>query len=184
MIEDENLKYFITEDIFLVNDPAVEDEKVSKPAVIAKEETSASEVEILVEKDAEVITPKTESLVTQETEKSSLQPQEMIHELVVLVLPMNSQDKELLNNLLIAINKSFSDIKLIDSFSDFKENFKILLSFGYQAELQHSLNKSLLEYTPHKIGENQILISKPLSALHGSKDQKTKLWKCLKELFL
>lgn len=184
MIEDENLQYFITEDLFLVNEPAMEYEQASAPEVIAKEEGTAPVVEIPVEKESVVIAPKSEASVTPEPKKPAPQPQETIHELMVLVLPMNNQDKELLNNLLKAINKSNADIKLIDSFSDFKENFKILLSFGYLNELKHQMDGSITPFSWFKKGTHEILISAPLSSLHNNIADKTALWNCLKARFV
>ncbi len=184
MIEDENLQYFITEDLFLVNEPAMEYEQASAPVVIAKEEVTAPVAEMLVQNEAEVVAPKSESPITTEPEKSASQPQETIHELVVLVLPMNNQDKELLNNLLKAINKSNADIKLIDSFSDFKENFKILLSFGYLNELKHQMDGSITPFSWFKKGTHEILISAPLSSLHNNIADKAALWNCLKARFV
>lgn len=184
MIEDQNLQYFITEDLFLVNEPAMENKPISAPVIITKEVASVPVVEIPVEKEAVVVAPKTEPSVTADPEKSVLQPQETIHDLVVLVLPMNSQDKELLSNLLKAINKSEANIKLINSFSDFKENFKTLLSFGYLNELKHQMDSSITPYSWFKKGTHQILVSAPLSSLHNNKADKTALWNCLKAKFI
>jgi hypothetical protein len=177
MIEDENLKYFITEDIFILNEPAPEYEN-SKTPLIEKEEMvmeTKPEITVHVEMESKIESPVIPPI--------SAEPEE-IHDLIVLVLPMNSKDKELLINLLKAIQKIEADVKLINSFSDFKGNFKKLLSFGYLNELKHQLDASMEPYQCINNKEQEVLIASPLSALHDNKAEKTALWNCLQKMFL
>ena len=106
------------------------------------------------------------------------------HDIVVMVLPMNSKDKELLLNLLKAINKTEKDIHLINSFSDLNVGYKMLLSFGYLNELKYKLDTPLENYKCFTHASGQILIASPLSALHDNRAEKGALWKCLQEMFL
>ncbi|WP_258104067.1 hypothetical protein [Marinoscillum sp. MHG1-6] len=170
MIEDQNLKHFITESIFVL------DESQAEP----KEEPPAQKEEVVpVQPQAKVEAPKIP--VAKEPEPT---PQPEIHELVVLVFPMNSKDEQLLQNLLKAINKKRDDIKLINSFSELDANFKKLLSFGYHNELKAKLQVELAEYSPAEWKSKEILISKPLSSLHDNNVEKGKLWKALQQVFL
>lgn len=182
MIEDENLHRFFTEEIFVLGDEA-EPEQTARtqekteqelapaptPAAELEKETLAAPLPSKVEEPAPVI------------EKPA--PVEL-HDLIVLVLPMNTQDKELLQNLLKAIKKTEADIKLISSYSEFRGNCKKLLSFGYLNELKHQIDSSLKPYKCIKKSDMEILISAPLSALHNDKAAKGTLWKCLQEMFL
>jgi DNA polymerase III psi subunit len=180
MIEDENLHHFISEDIFVLNDE--EQEMATPVGVNPVIETPTIPPVEEVQKTAPVIP---ETHVVEEPVPVIEKPTAaQVHELIVLVLPMNAQDKELLQNLLKAIKKTEADIKLINSYADFKGNCKKLLSFGYLNELKHQIDDSLEPYKVIKNQDKEMLISTPLSALHNNKPAKGALWKCLQEMFL
>lgn len=169
MIENENLKFFITEEIFILDENKVAgdgEEKIATPtpSVVKPANTDHSK------------SPTIDRIVKEK------EPQP-IDDLVILVLPMNNQDKELLVNLLKAIEKTETDVKLIDSFSQYNTNFKKLISFGYLNELKHQLDDSLVEFKPFEIDGKQILIAPALSALHNNVSNKKALWECLKGIF-
>lgn len=171
MIEPENLKYLITEEIYIL-DEKINDYTNQNESVLTVEEPITKKQKT----EAETLPLKDETAIESKPEQ--------IDELVILVLPMNSQDKELLNNLLKAIKKTESDIKLINTFSEFKNNFKTLVSFGYLNELKHQLDESLTTYKTATLDDKRILISSPLSTLHNNNLEKGTLWKCLQEVFL
>lgn len=169
MIEENNLKHFIDEDIFILKE---------KPQPYSASPPEESKVEEPVEV-IETPKPQLTSVVP------AVETIEEIHDLMVLVLPMNSADKELLIKLLKAIHKSEAEIKLLDSFSDFNgKKFKRLLSFGYLNELRHQVDTSLENYKTLKKGDQEILIASPISSLHTNTSEKTQLWKSLQEMFL
>lgn len=184
-MEDINLNHFITEDLYLVAVDATtsqEDTPVSKdyatpePIVeTAKEPVTTPVAEPKMATPSLPSTPKTPSISV---------PKTVSHDIVVMVLPMNSKDKELLINLLKAIGKTEKDVHLINSFSQLNMEYKKLLSFGYLNELRYKLDLPLENYkkTTHETGE--ILIASPLSSLHDNRAEKGALWKCLQEMFL
>jgi DNA polymerase III psi subunit len=199
MIEDENLKYFIQEDIYLLAEdqlattaskvaekvavaPAVpiETKPMAETPKITKAETAPAPIEPIA--DVPKI-PATPSIATPKMPQALAAPV-MVHELVVLVLPMNNKDKELLKNLLLAIKKSEKDVHLINSFSELKVEYKKLISFGYLNELKYKLDLPLENYKWAAHQSSEILIASPLSALHDNRAEKTALWKCLQEKFL
>lgn len=182
MIEDENLRYFITEDLYMVEEDAVKTKQTPSVQTPTSSEPTADQV---ADSPAPYIANPAASspLSTLKTPSISVTPQ-VTYDTVVMVLPMNSKDKELLNNLMKAIQKSPKDVHLLDSFSSLNVGYKRLLSFGYLNELKYKLGLPLENYTIYKHGESQILLSSPLSALHDNKAEKSALWKCLQEMFL
>ncbi|MFY0598547.1 MAG: DNA polymerase III subunit psi [Cyclobacteriaceae bacterium] len=169
MIEEENLMHFISEEIFILEE---------KTKVYPADTNESSQVE---EPSAPLTQGKEEVLIKSDKEDI----QENIYDIVVLVLPMNSKDRELLEKLLKAIKKTEADIKLVDSFSEFKNNFKQLLSFGYLNELKHQVDGTLENYKVSDVdGGKKVLVSAPLSTLHDNNAEKGALWKCLQEMFL
>ncbi|MEP0369186.1 MAG: hypothetical protein ABJN36_00560 [Cyclobacteriaceae bacterium] len=178
MIEDENLHRLFTEEIYVLDEAEKAAPIAEKPA---QEKVTAPVVEEPVNEAPEAPAPAKAEEPAPTMQKPA--PVE-IHDLIVLVLPMNAQDKELLHNLLKAIKKTEADIKLISSYSEFKDNCKKLLSFGYLNELKHQIDGSLETYKVMKLDDKEMLISAPLSALHNDKSAKGALWKCLQEMFL
>ncbi len=188
MIEDANLKHFITEDLFLL----AEDIEDSKSAVSTKEYDSPEPKPETVKEPApaaaSIATPKLAAPNLTNTTKtpsiSTPKPAAVTHEIVVMVLPMNSKDKELLTNLLKAIDKTEKDVHLINSFSELNVGYKKLLSFGYLNELKYKLDLPLESYKKTKHENGEVLVASPLSSLHDNRAEKAALWKCLQEMFL
>lgn len=175
MTEDNELKYFITESLFLVNEPGLVAEKKTVPA--------ESPIQKETEPSPAKATELTPTIPKVNQPEAPAAPKE-VHELMVLVFPMNSQDEELLNNLLKAIKKTRADIKLINSFSDFDTNFEKLLSFGYLNELKAKVDTGITEFVNTSWDNKNVLVSLPLSALHNNNTDKGRLWKALQEKFL
>ncbi|MEP4598917.1 MAG: hypothetical protein ABJZ92_22110, partial [Cyclobacteriaceae bacterium] len=114
MIEDENLHRLFTEEIYVLDEAEKAAPIAEKPA---QEKVTAPVVEEPVNEAPEAPAPAKAEEPAPTMQKPA--PVE-IHDLIVLVLPMNAQDKELLHNLLKAIKKTEADIKLISSYSEFK----------------------------------------------------------------
>lgn len=155
MIEPENLKYFINEEIFLVKD--------------IKRSVTSNEME-----------PPTIEKVSEEKIEYSKE----VHDLMVWTEKLADQDYELLKKMLGAIKLDPESIHLIQEESHFTPQFKVLLCFGNASLLSSRLNQQIPLNKLISMDGKKILASYPLAQLHGDVEKKTALWNSLKALFL
>ncbi len=167
-IDEDHLPFFITEEIYLVNETETLEED--------KQEQNEPEAEAAVAKEPE---PTYASPVTE-------QPTEIpkTHELAIWSPPLTAQDKELLVKILAAIKKDFNAAHLMQGINGYEPHFKTLLCFGYQKELEMKIGKSVLMYDPTEIADKDILVSVAPADLHGDPAQKKRLWEALQKMFL
>ena len=164
MIEGNNLKYLINEEIFIIDDknyPSIgttpQQVEESKPQFIKTEETRPA---------------------IQTDEKTT------VVELAVWTAPLTADDQTLLEKMLTAVAIDFKDISLLNGSDGYNHNYRKLLCFGFQEELSKKINKDISIYEPTQVEGRNILCAPPLSVLHNNQDEKRKLWTALQKFFL
>lgn len=163
-MEDQYLPFFITEDVFILNEP----------------NESASASGIITEKTARKET-KTEVV----EEPSAIPPTPLeIHELAIWTPPLTKADRELLTNILKAIKKDFSTIFLMEGINSYQPNYHQLLCFGYHQELELKLGSRIDMYQPVTAANQKVLASVAPENLQTDKNQKALLWEALQKMFL
>lgn len=176
MTEDNYLRYFITEDIFIVkndnNEPEVQDPADEKPSA------PAQEAPVLQQKVEEPAPP----VVTPTTPKPEAPAS--IHELAIWTPPLTSTDRELLVKILGAIKKDFNKAHLMEGINSYSPHYKTLLCFGYDKELELKLGTNLALYVPTDHASQQILCSVSPADLQADATQKKHLWEALQKMFL
>ena len=154
MIDSDNLKHLINEEIYLINKPIYKEKE--EPITQVKEPESSNRP------------------IADETQ----------YDLVVWTTPLSENDKELLSKMLNAINFSIDDTKVIEGVDSFTSNYKKLLCFGYSKELGEHLNKSIEEFKLLETEQKSVLCAPALSQFHSNNEFKKKLWDALKLAFL
>lgn len=154
MIEQGNLRYFITEEIFLVND--------------------GQEVDDVQEKEIQL---------DPEPAKPVASAPPKIHDVVVWTHELTDKDQALLVKMLEAVKLDFDKVHLIHQEQEYTDNFKILLSFGHTNFLAEKVEKEIILNDPIQSAGKSILVSYPISSLHEDVKKKGALWNGLKKLF-
>jgi|GEM_PF-1827603 len=174
-MEDEYLPFFITEDLYLLDEIIPESVKETPPAPVVEEkvETPAAVVEEKVETPATVV----------EEPPTAIVPP-TVHDLAIWSPPLTAQDKELLVKILAAINEDFEMANLMEGINAYEPHYHKLLCFGYQKELELKLGTAVASYQPTKVSDRQILVSAAPADLHADKNEKGRLWTALQEMFL
>ena len=168
-MDDNYLPLFITEPIYLVDEP-----NSSAPEVQSSVETKdnpASKVE----------EPAPQPIVSIPKPK----PEEpKTHELAIWTPPLTSQDKELLIKILQAIKKDFHTAHVMEGIASYSPHYKNLLCFGYGKELELKVGEQISLYEPTNHASQQILTSVSPADLQGDPTQKKRLWEALQKMFL
>lgn len=162
MIDDQFLPYFITEEIYSVKE---------SPTPTKTPETAPSE-------------PTAEAVIPLQTTEIAPPPEEKVHELAIWTPPLTAADKVLVSNILKAIDKDLPSAYLMEGINSYKPQFKTLLCFGYQKELELKSGKSVPLYTPVTIDQRTFLTAASPADLQEDKKQKALLWEALQKLFL
>ena len=152
-MSDDFLPYFITEDLYLIKE------------TVQVEKSSPS---------ASATTPQAETDVREVAEAPQLIAPKEHYDIIVVTGAINEQDKVLLTKVLEAVAINITDAKLIAEAPNPTVSFAKMLVFNE--------GPSQL-YTPSKTEQGEVLYSKPLSALHASREDKLQLWNALKSWF-
>ena len=105
---------------------------------------------------------------------------------------VNSEEMEVLNNLLIACKMTMEDISLVNFYSSPHLNYEILteqfkakyiLLFGITCS-QLGLPFNIPDFQVQKFQDQIYLFNPPFSDLITNKNSKIALWNCLKKMFL
>ncbi|MEQ8470803.1 MAG: hypothetical protein RIC35_06435 [Marinoscillum sp.] len=174
MIEDSYLPFFITEELYIVEQG--DSVQTTQPASIQ----STSIAEDPVPQKAEE--PK-ETLSTPSIPISKPTPPK-VHELAIWTPPLTSNDRELLVKILGAIKKDFNQAHLMEGINNYSPHYKKLLCFGYNKELELKLGNEMTLYIPTDHASQQILCSVAPAELHSDASQKKRLWEALQKMFL
>ena len=153
MIEQDNLRYFITEEIYLMAD--------SQEAKLDPVET------------------KPEPVVT----KPQVSEAPKIHDVVVWTHELTDKDRALLSKMLEAVKLDITKVHLISQEQEYTDHFKILLSFGHTNFLAEKVEKEIILNEPIQSDGKSILVSYSISSLHDDVKKKGALWNGLKKLF-
>lgn len=153
MIEQDNLRYFITEEIYLMADSQ--------------------------EAELEPVEPKPEPVVT----KPKVSEAPKIHDVVVWTHELTDKDRALLSKMLEAVKLDITKVHLISQEQEYTDHFKILLSFGHTNFLAEKVEKEIILNEPIQSDGKSILVSYPISSLHDDVKKKGALWNGLKKLF-
>ncbi|WP_421889531.1 hypothetical protein [Marinoscillum sp.] len=164
-MEDQYLPFFITEDLYLLDEIIPESVKETPTAPVVEEEVETHEESVVEEPPATIAPP-------------------IVHELAIWSPPLTAQDKELLVKILAAINEDFKKAKLMEGINAYEPHYQKLLCFGYQKELELKLGTTVEFYQPTKVADRQILVSAAPADLHTDKNEKGRLWTALQEMFL
>jgi hypothetical protein len=163
MIEDQFLPYFITEEIYMVSERIQQDKQVSD------ENSAVNEPDPQIQKDA----------------KDSIElPEERVHELAIWTPPLTTQDKAFIGKILNAIHKNMESAFVMEGVDSYKPQFKTLLCFGYQKELELKAGKSVSLYNPVTIDHRTFLTAVSPAELAADTKQKALLWEALQKVFL
>ena len=154
MIDSDNLKHLINEEIYLINEPQYR-EKDEQPSQVKEPEGIKEPI-----------------------------AQEILHDLVVWTTPLSGNDKQLLSKMLDAINVNIKDTEVIEGGESFHSNYKKLLCFGYTKELGERLSKPIEEFELFETGQKSVLCAPPLSQFHSNTEFKKRLWEVLKAAFM
>ena len=165
-MEDQYLPFFITEDLYLLDEIIPEAVKETPPAPVVEEKAEKKQETSVVEEPPAAIAPPT------------------VHELAIWSPPLTAEDKELLVKILAAIKEDFKKAKLMEGINAYEPHYHKLLCFGYQKELELKLGASVPFYEPTKVSDRQILVSVAPAELHTDKNEKGRLWTALQEMFL
>ncbi len=161
MIESENLKYFINEEIFLVKERQLPEKPENKNS---DTETKAPEPVVAAEQEAKY--------------------DQEFHDVIVWTGTLTTEDQELLTKMLGAINLDPTNIHHIKEDNHFTDQFNSLLYFGNVTQLIKTLKKEIPFNKIVSIGDKKILASYALNELHGDNQKKMVLWNNLKALFI
>lgn len=153
----EFLKYFITEDIYLVPD--------NRPASKEDEKITTSPEANKIESD--------EAAITAEPAKKEA---EIIYPLTVITVPLDEEEKKLLNAILKAVSVKISDISILNKETDQLQSNKVLV-FGNIYYDRLPLYKAIVQ------DNKEFLKADELSAINSDVEKKRKLWGSLKEMF-
>lgn len=110
--------------------------------------------------------------------------------LVLISGELTKPNKELLKNILTAINIEIEDVKLIviQALPDVEfipsVNHKIIISFGAHKIVDSPLLEGKVDFSIVEIGSNKILLSCNLDELEKDREMKVKLWGIMKENFV
>ncbi len=159
MIDQEHLKYLITEEIYLMKESTTMPDQEKPP----------------VEASPEVVTKSKEAEKKPEGNKT--------HEVVVWTHELTDKDKTLLSKMLGAVNLNIDSVHLIHQELEYTDHFKILLSFGHTNFFAEKTKKEILLNEPFPLDGKSILVSYPISSLHEDVKKKGALWNGLKKLF-
>ncbi len=168
-MDDNYLPLFITEPIYIVDEPTVSatDEKTA----LESEDHSVSKVE----------EPAPQPMVSVPEPK---QEEPKTHELAIWTPPLTSQDKELLIKILQAIKKDFHTAHIMEEIASYSPHYKNLLCFGYGKELELKVGQQIPLFEPTHHASQHILTSVAPADLHGDPAQKKRLWEALQKMFL
>ncbi len=160
MIEQDNLRYFITEEIYLMGNSQ---ETKLEPAD-AKPEPTENKSEPVVTKPKVSEAPK-------------------IHNVVVWTHELTDKDRGLLSKMLEAVKLDITKVHLISQEQEYTNHFKTLLSFGHTSFLAEKVDKEIILNEPFQSDGKSILVSYPISSLHDDVKKKGALWNGLKKMF-
>lgn len=151
----EFLKYFITEDIYLLPDNRVTKQEEQKTSIPAEAVKAGG-------------TEKNEEPVKEVTDKS--------YPLTVISAQLNEEEEKLLSAILKAVNVNLSDIALLEKENDRIQSKKVLI-FG------NTYFEQLPLYKVSSHDEKRFLKSDDLAAVSSDVEKKRKLWTSLQEMF-
>lgn len=160
MIEQDNLRYFITEEIYLIGD--------SQETKLVTEEAKPEPTE-----------NKAEPVVT----KPKISEAQKIHDVVVWTHELTGKDRALLSKMLEAVKLDITKVHLISQEQEYTNHFKTLLSFGHTNFLAEKVDKEIILNEPFQSDGKSILVSYPISSLHDDVKKKGALWNGLKKMF-
>jgi len=159
MIDQENLRYLFTEEIYVVEESDTVKEEDPPPAAVNPPATTKP---VETEKPTEV---------------------NKIHEVMVWTHELTDKDRTLLSKMLAAVNLNINNIHLIHREHEYTDQFHILLSFGHTNFLADKVEKEILLNQPLNEAGKSILVSYPISSLHEDVKKKADLWNGLKKMF-
>ncbi|MGK7392766.1 MAG: DNA polymerase III subunit psi [Candidatus Cyclobacteriaceae bacterium M2_1C_046] len=152
----EFLKYFITEEIYLVPD--------NRQSKQESEKTEAPEANIAESDEAAI------------TEEPAKKEAEVDYPLTVVSAPLNEDEEKLLGAILKAVDVKFSDIAVLNKENDQLQSKKVLV-FGHAYYNQLPLYKAIVQ------DDKEFLKADELSTINKDVEKKRKLWGCLKGMF-
>lgn len=173
MIEEDYLPFFIKEDIFIMNEAGLVTETPPAAKPVSSPESMVKEP--AVEKSTPpVTTPKIN------VPAPTAQP---LHQLAIWTPPLMKPDRELLVKILAAVKEDFNSAFVMEGIGSYSGNYKRLLCFGYQKELELKIGKKAELYAPVRIDNKEILVSAAPTDLHTDAAQKKRLWEALKVMY-
>ena len=136
--------------------------------------------------------PQIENIVEEPTAKEEMvsrpetsEPTEkVIHELAIWSPLLTQEDRQLLVNILKAIGKGLDSVHLMEGVNQYQPNFKTLLCFGYQKELELKIGQATELYQPTQQGQQLFLVAAAPESMHANKEEKGRLWSALQAMFL
>ncbi len=192
MIEDSHLPFFITEELYVLDDQTSVYEKAKEeaaPELVEKKEETPSPIKTDQVAKAEEVSQVNEPTAAIAKKVQGIptlpEPTPIVDNvpLAIWTPPLMKEDELLLQNILKAINQDFSKAKLMSGISAYAPNYEKLICFGYQKELELKIGKPIPLYVGTKVGDQVILVSSAPETLHSDKSQKMQLWEALQKMF-
>lgn len=155
-MEEAHLKFFLTEELYLLP----EDQKKApvQPEVTAKPVAASETSSLALEPVAHEIAVK--------------------HAIIVVSEPLNQEEKDLMNNILKAVNINPTQVHHIEGQPTSSLSYDKLIVFG-----AFEIEGVTSDYYHVTRTTQMSLRARPLSEVNGNREEKTRLWNSLKTWF-